>query len=96
MRKYQCTKCSGTKFFTKKSGNAIGLYCKECGKWIKWLNKKELMLFEQEQLKNQQSEKKYTREEVAEAIELLKGYDNHNLFFHEAVDRILNMFKNME
>lgn len=27
--------------FIKDNGNQAGLYCKNCGKWIKWLNKNE-------------------------------------------------------
>ena len=95
MYQYECTKCKGKKFFTKKSGNATGLYCQKCGKWIKWLGKDELRIFEQEQSLNNESVRKYTRDEVAEAIELLKDYDNYNPF-HRAVDKVLYMFENME
>ena len=31
--------------FIQKVGNQTGLYCKECGKWIKWLNKNEVQCF---------------------------------------------------
>lgn len=46
---YKC-KCGNTmKFFTETKGNNIGLYCKECGKWIKWLDKNEVRAFEQKE-----------------------------------------------
>ena len=45
---YQC-KCGSTEMFIGQSGNNRGLYCSKCGKWIKWLNKNELKLFEHEQ-----------------------------------------------
>lgn len=48
MKQYKC-KCGNTEFFTKELGSATGLYCKKCGKWIKWLGKDELRLFEHEQ-----------------------------------------------
>ena len=42
---YKC-KCGNTNnFFTETKGSNIGLYCKECGKWVKWLNKDEDRLF---------------------------------------------------
>lgn len=83
-------------FFTKKFGNTTGLYCKKCGKWIKWLGKDELRLFEYEHsLKTEESKRKYTKDEVAEAIDDLRDWDNYNPF-HEAVDKVLDMFENME
>lgn len=41
-----CKKCGSTDLFTKKKENNIGLYCSDCGAWIKWLNKNELNAFE--------------------------------------------------
>jgi len=41
-----CSKCSGTFTFIKKNNTQTGLYCSKCGKWIKWLGKEELRLFE--------------------------------------------------
>lgn len=95
MKQYKC-KCGGTEFFTKESGSTTGLYCKKCGKWIKWLGKDELRLFEHEQsLKIEESKRKYTKDEVAEAIDNLKDWDNYSPF-HEAIDKVLDMFENME
>lgn len=42
---YKC-KCGCTDMFVKLNGNNIGLYCKSCGKWQKWLNKNEFRAFE--------------------------------------------------
>lgn len=44
MTKIKC-ECGSTKFVTEKKGCQIGLYCEECGKWIKWLSKKDAKLF---------------------------------------------------
>ena len=41
-----CKKCGSTSLYTKESGNNIGLYCSNCGAWIKWLGKDELRAFE--------------------------------------------------
>lgn len=46
MNEYKCPKCNSTNLFTKKKETQTGLYCKECGRWIKWLNKEEVRLFE--------------------------------------------------
>lgn len=32
----------------KKVENHLGIRCAECGKWLKWANKKEVKMFEQE------------------------------------------------
>ena len=40
-----CPKCDCEKTFIKKSGNHTGLYCSNCGKWIKWLTKDEIRVF---------------------------------------------------
>ena len=33
-------------FFLKKNGNHTGLYCSNCGRWQKWLDKNEIRVFE--------------------------------------------------
>lgn len=43
---YKCIKCNGSKMFTEKHGNNVGLYCESCGKWQRWLGKDELRAFE--------------------------------------------------
>lgn len=35
-------KCSSTSFAVMQKGKQFGLYCKECGKWQKWLSKNEI------------------------------------------------------
>lgn len=50
-----CKKCGSIDLFTKQSGNNIGLYCSDCGAWIKWLPKDELRAFEQSVKKSAQS-----------------------------------------
>ena len=44
MIKFECPKpeCQSHDFFLEKKGNSVGLYCADCGKWIKWLNKDEI------------------------------------------------------
>ena len=41
-----CKKCGSISLHTKTKGNNVGLYCDDCGAWIKWLGKDEAFLFE--------------------------------------------------
>ena len=43
-----CSKCNGTYTFIKKNNTQTGLYCSKCGKWIKWLGKEEIRLYERQ------------------------------------------------
>lgn len=43
---YSCNKCGSANLYTEAKGNNIGLYCNDCGAWIKWLNKNEVRVFE--------------------------------------------------
>ena len=33
---------AGVYLYTDQKGNNTGLYCSDCGVWIKWLSKEEL------------------------------------------------------
>lgn len=41
-----CKKCGSVSLHTEVKGNNTGLYCDDCGTWIKWLGKDELRAFE--------------------------------------------------
>lgn len=41
----KCNKCGSPSLFTGQKGSNIGLYCKSCGSWQKWLNKNEARFF---------------------------------------------------
>lgn len=42
---HKCRKCGSASLYTEKKGNATGLYCRDCGAWLKWLGKEELRAF---------------------------------------------------
>lgn len=44
-----CRKCGSTSLHTEVKGNNTGLYCDDCGVWVKWLGKDELRAFEHSQ-----------------------------------------------
>lgn len=52
LKVFECHKCKSRDLFMKKSGNNIGLYCGDCGAWIKWINKNEVRLVQRQIEKN--------------------------------------------
>lgn len=60
-----CTKCGSIALHTEVKGNNTGLYCDDCGAWVKWLGKDELRAFEYSQ-KNKKEKLNYSelREEI--------------------------------
>lgn len=44
-----CKKCGSIALHTEVKGNNTGLYCDDCGAWVKWLGKDELRAFEHSQ-----------------------------------------------
>ncbi len=58
----KCKKCGSTKAFTDTKGNQTGIYCSDCGKWIKWATKDEIRLIEH----NSTSNAKLTVDTIAE------------------------------
>lgn len=37
-----CSVCGNENIFLRKKGTAVGMYCLGCGKWFKWVGKKEV------------------------------------------------------
>ena len=46
MKEYACNKCGSTDVFIDDRGNQKALMCGDCGAWLKWIGKKELLLVE--------------------------------------------------
>ncbi|MBU5331766.1 hypothetical protein KQI61_06115 [Anaerocolumna aminovalerica] len=46
-----CKKCGSLELHTEVKGSNTGLYCSDCGAWIKWLCKDELRAFEHAKIK---------------------------------------------
>lgn len=44
MKVFKCPKCGSVDVFIEENENQTGLYCGDCGKWIKWLSKDEKRL----------------------------------------------------
>ena len=81
--KYNCV-CGSKEFYTKQNtklnnGIQTGLYCSGCGRWIKWLGKEEVRLFEkyleeskmeieEDEFKNQFDISQVSNEELPEEL----------------------------
>lgn len=46
MNQKSCKKRGSISLYTESKGNNTGLYCSDCGAWIKWLSKDEIRAFE--------------------------------------------------
>ena len=44
-----CKKCGSISLHTEAKGSNTGLYCDDCGAWVKWLGKEKLRAFEHSQ-----------------------------------------------
>ncbi|WP_455717682.1 hypothetical protein [Anaerosporobacter sp.] len=49
-----CKKCGSLGLHTEVKGSNTGLYCSDCGAWIKWLGKDELRAFENVKIKEKE------------------------------------------
>lgn len=46
MKTFNCSKCGSTDVFLLEKGSQTGLYCGDCGNWIKWVGRDEKNLVE--------------------------------------------------
>ena len=95
MERFVCKKCGSIDVFIKaKNENQTGLYCKDCGQWIKWIGKNEKNLIE-----HQIADKKPSMKEVvaelkendknAPTIDYLRGkFDGYKEGYAEAVKQL--------
>ena len=42
----KCRKCGSENLVLIKKGSQVGLYCKDCFAWQKWISKKDLVVAE--------------------------------------------------
>lgn len=69
-----CKKCGSILLHTEVKGSNTGLYCDDCGAWVKWLGKDELRAFEhsqKEKCNNESSDNKDIITRLKEFIEFL-------------------------
>lgn len=49
----KCGNKDNNAFFTEKKGNQMGIYCSNCGKWVKWATKDEVRMLTHRQSKKE-------------------------------------------
>ncbi len=67
-----CKKCGSISLHTEVKGNNTGLYCDDCGAWVKWIGKDELRAFEYSRKKNNKSSNKDISTRLKEFVEFLE------------------------
>ena len=101
-----CKKCGSISLHTEVKGNNTGLYCDDCGAWIKWLGKDELRAFEYVKQTEKQIEKKtyttnsYGFQDNKADIELgklccFKPLDKDEIYFGHMAVKVVDDFGNM-
>lgn len=45
MAEFRCKHCGSLNLELEEKGNQTGLYCCDCGKWLKWVTKEEKRVF---------------------------------------------------
>ena len=64
-----CKKCGSISLHTEVKGSNTGLYCDDCGAWVKWLGKDELRAFEHSK----------NKKKISKITDPLKTYHVHEL-----------------
>lgn len=100
-----CKKCGSVSLYTEVKGNNTGLYCDDCGAWVKWLGKDELRAFEHSKQVEKQIAKKiyfncYGFSDNKEDIQLgqlccFKPINEDNIYFGHMAGKIVDDFENM-
>src|SRR5574344_583940 len=92
-----CKKCGSISLHTEEKGNNIGLYCNDCGAWIKWSSKDELRAFNHAN-KEKDKEGKHDFIECEIPIGRLccfKSLDNDSVWFGHMAGKVVEDFENM-
>lgn len=83
-----CKKCGSVALHIETKGNNIGLYCDDCGAWIKWLGKDELRAFEY----SMREATKEENEAVDKYIQSISKPTGINLFDNSTIAERLERF----
>ena len=62
MKEYVCPKCGSTDVFIDQRGVQKALCCGDCGAWLKWIGKKDLLLVERYIENNKNDDIEFTGE----------------------------------
>lgn len=88
MKEYKCPKCNSKNLFVKKVGNNTGLYCVDCGAWIKWVGKNELRAFEYLTKQKHVDDANSKQDDIANIIYGTLDHMYYLINIHAAFERI--------
>lgn len=101
MKTFECNKCGSFDVYLKPSGSQIGLYCGDCGKWIKWVGKEEKRLVERYiEIRNSSfSKPKYSYETAKQIIfDCIKelNFGSEGLSNQEIAGKLYDVLKQLD
>lgn len=80
---FKCNRCGSKNYMIRKSCSQTGLYCSDCGKWHKWLNKDEVRIYSElnrtEKSKENTDGSKYIIDQLKEFTDYLDKVINREL-----------------
>ena len=86
MKKYKC-KCGSTNLWMEKKGMHTGLYCNECGAWVKFLTKQEARLWKHNHEKKKDGEQTSFKDDD---IVIIKYNQEDNCFENLEIKEIIH------
>lgn len=93
----KCNRCGSEHVFLRSSGNNVGIYCGDCGKWIKWATKDEIRVIEYKQAEianNRTTSEQKTAEKYKEIEKIVNSPDYYSLQHAlETLDKIAEVVK---
>lgn len=70
-----CKKCGSVSLHTEVKGSNTGLYCDDCGAWVKWLGKDELRAFEHSQKEKTNNDPSKSKDIISRLNEFVEYLD---------------------
>lgn len=90
-----CKKCGSTSLHTEVKGSNTGLYCDDCGAWVKWLSKDELRAFEHSKRENKNQGDIIECEIPIGRLCCFKLPGNDAIYFGHMAGKVVDDFENM-
>ena len=90
-----CRKCGSTSLHTEIKGSNTGLYCDDCGAWVKWLSKDELRAFEHSKKENKNQGDIIKCEIPIGRLCCFKLPGNNAIYFGHMAGKVVDDFENM-
>lgn len=90
-----CKKCGSTSLHTEVKGNNTGLYCDDCGAWVKWLSKDELRAFDHSKKENKNQGDIIKCEIPIGRLCCFKLPGNDVIYFGHMAGKVVDDFENM-